>query len=116
MRSNAGAYFINPFPGSARAWRAPFGALAKRLEKAPISPGGTSENSPAFQRREAGPEVSSPEGTVEPGPLASLFQPSLRDFRQHRIVPGVETPGYSHPVPFGTKFHEFPYVIRLNAV
>jgi hypothetical protein len=79
-------------------------------------PEGTSENSPAFRRREAGPEVSSPEGTVEPGSLASLFQPSLRDFRQHRIGPGVETPGYSHPVPFGTKFHEFPYCISLNAV
>jgi hypothetical protein len=33
------------------------------------SPEGTSENSPAFQRRERDPKVSSPEGTAESAKL-----------------------------------------------
>src|SRR5579859_1064247 len=48
-----------------------------RLPQRLAVPEGLYENSPAFQRREGFPEVSSPEGTVESGPSASLFQPSL---------------------------------------
>ena len=44
-----------------------------------VVPEGLCDNSPAFQRREGIPKVSSPEGTVESGSSASLFQSSLRD-------------------------------------
>jgi hypothetical protein len=64
-------------------------------------PKGQNENSPAFQRRVGGLKVSSPEGTVESGSSASLFQPSLRDWFDVYPRPGVETPGYFRKVPTG---------------
>src|SRR5437660_5907847 len=64
-------------------------------------PEGLHENSPAFQRRERWPEVSSPEGTSESRSFVSLCQPSLRDSFGGWPRPGVETPGYSHFVPPG---------------
>src|SRR5438309_11429967 len=64
-------------------------------------PEGLCENSPAFQRRGGIPEVLSPEGTVESGSVALSFQPSLRDSLADCPRPGVETPGYSYPVPSG---------------
>jgi len=56
-------------------------------------PGGTAENSPAFQRWVGTPEGLSPEGTADSAPI----QPSLWDFLPPNLVPSVETLGYSHP-------------------
>jgi len=74
-------------------------------------PGGTSANSPAFQRRVAGAKtIRVPLGRLPPCPAldvhpsqttahAALYipdrwQPSLRDGAHGRSRPGVETPGY----------------------
>jgi hypothetical protein len=58
-----------------------------------LGPGGTSDNSPAFQRRGGEKRDSRPEGTIENTPCP---QPSLRDGWMLSIrSPGVETPGYS---------------------
>ena len=57
-----------------------------------LCPEGTSENSPAFQRRVWTCRGTSPEGTAE---WALGLQPSLRDGVCLRADPGVETPGYS---------------------
>ena len=71
-------------------------------------PKGQDENSPAFQRRVAGNQPTSPAGTAEMiGPLSQI-QPSLRDSKPPGTFPGVETPGYSHSVPPGTTFPELP--------
>jgi hypothetical protein len=67
----------------------------------PAVPKGQHENSPAFQRRELSPEILSPEGTVDSGSSATLFQPSLRDLFGGCPFPGVKTPGYSRKVPPG---------------
>ena len=45
--------------------------------------------------------------------LGMESRPSLRDSFGDGSGPGVETPGYSHPVPSGQKFHEFPRGINL---
>jgi hypothetical protein len=63
-------------------------------------PGGTNDNSPAFQRWVHIPSDSSPEGTAEMR-MGMEFQPSLRDLQDIQRVPGVDTPGYSHGVPPG---------------
>src|SRR5260370_22075026 len=56
-------------------------------------PGGTSENSPAFQRWVRGLCGISPVGTAE----KRLVRPSLRDLRASDDNPSVETLGYFHP-------------------
>ena len=58
-----------------------------------IVPKGHLENSPAFQRWVKRGVRQSPEGTVESMPQTSC-QPSLRDFYNFPVTPGVETPGY----------------------
>ncbi len=59
-------------------------------------PGWTSDNSPAFQRRDSGRKPPSPERTAEwPRPFASI-QPSRRDLNALDHLPGVETPRYFH--------------------
>ena len=55
-------------------------------------PGGTSENSPAFQRRDHGANPASPAGTAEFVRVGSAVPAGLI----HRpAAPGVETPGYA---------------------
>ena len=54
-------------------------------------PGGTGENSPAFQRWVRTSRSISPEGTTEGGRV----RPSLRDLSRRDLQPSVETPGYS---------------------
>ena len=56
-------------------------------------PGGTAENSPAFQRWVWTPEGLSPKGTSDSAPI----QPSLRGLKLQNLFPSVETLGYSHP-------------------
>src|SRR5438445_2516124 len=56
-------------------------------------PGGTHENSPAFQRWDACHANTSPEGTAERRCRRVLVQPSLRDSISIDHDPGVETPG-----------------------
>ena len=63
-------------------------------------PGGTSDNSPAFQRWDDFRWLQSPGGTAEiisnsHGFSTNQSQPSLRDSFQLTALPGVETPGYS---------------------
>jgi hypothetical protein len=48
---------------------------------------------------------SHPEGTAESPVLPTGLQPSLRDWIPRSLVPGVETPGYSHVVPPGREEH-----------
>src|SRR5438445_11367053 len=48
-------------------------------------PEGLPENSPAFQRREGVPEVSSPEGTAEINPFNPLFLPSSPPCNLERV-------------------------------
>src|SRR5216684_1055949 len=84
-RRSAGNQFL------AGSIRAKLNAVRKfRAFAAHGSPGGTSENSPAFQRRETGPEVLSPAGTAEIMRPTGRVQSSLRDFRQHRIDPALK--------------------------
>jgi hypothetical protein len=57
-----------------------------------LCPEGTTERSPAFQRRVSGTiESVRPEGTVE---YQDSAQSSLRDESPLSGFPGVETPGY----------------------
>src|SRR5258708_34842924 len=63
----------------------------------PLCPGGTSDNSPAFQRWERRSMSSRPEGTAEP----ALIQPSLRDLAAPPFQPNAEALGYSQNVPAG---------------
>jgi len=60
-------------------------------------PGGTAENSPAFQRSFQRwvwtPEGLSPEGRADSAPI----QPSLSGLGTTNVFPSVETLGYSHP-------------------
>ncbi len=69
-------------------------------------PGGTSENSPAFQRRDQPADKPRPEGTAESAAWhtparrsvalsAPSLQASLRDAGSLGVVPGAEAPGYS---------------------
>jgi len=52
------------------------------------SPGGTTDNSPAFQRRERDPEISSPEGTADSGSRKSGKKLIRRWFKkQQRLTP-----------------------------
>jgi hypothetical protein len=85
---------------SARITRTGFAGL-------PASPGGTLENSPAFQRRVEAELMQVPKGrlrlrcTVPKHRSAHAPQSSLRDFDSLPVFPGVETPGYCHDVPPG---------------
>ena len=66
-------------------------AVELRTNASVSCPGGTSGNSPAFQRRDQPADKPRPEGTAEnQGPL----RPSLRDLSLGTPKPGVETPGY----------------------
>ena len=71
MKSNSSSQWGRPFPrvalrGSGRRGRRPERASRPMpLGFDPHHPGGMAENSPAFQRRDAGERPSSPEGTVE---------------------------------------------------
>lgn len=59
------------------------------------SPEGTSDNSPAFQRRAVPKPTVSPEGTAE---VLAVPRPISRPFGarpNNPCFPGVETPGYS---------------------
>src|SRR5437899_4055014 len=67
-------------------------------------PGGTDENSPAFQRWDVCHTRTSPEGTAERWRDPVHVQPSLRDSNSPDVLPGVETPGYSRVVPPGQWF------------
>src|SRR5437762_3172828 len=67
-------------------------------------PGGTDENSPAFQRWDVCHTRTSPEGTAERRRDPVNVQPSLRDSNSSDVLPGVETPGYSRVVPPGQWF------------
>ena len=59
-------------------------------------PKGHLEISPAFQRRDRGKWLPSPEGMAEVIAVSMRrFQPSVRDGDHSVIEPGVETPGYS---------------------
>ena len=64
-------------------------------------PGGTNENSPAFQRRDEANPRRSPEGTAEIMSRMSGIRPSLRDSKPPDTFPGVSTPGYFREVPPG---------------
>ena len=68
-------------------------SLPSLLRTLAVCPGGTSENSPAFQRWDRCRIVLSPAGTAEP----ACLQPSLRDSCHTTSTPSVETLGYSHP-------------------
>jgi len=99
-----GAHGSNLLPPPLRSKRAVATQGIQRRKSAfvpvlPASrPGGTSENSPAFQRRDQAAEESRPDGTAEAqGPI----RPSLRDLSLVTSKPGVETPGYSRDVPPG---------------
>src|SRR5690348_3646452 len=69
-----------------------------------LSPGGTSDNSPAFQRRELSGHHTSPEGTAEQG---TFFQPSLRDSASHHSNPAVSCRAIFNG-SFGTKPRSAP--------
>jgi hypothetical protein len=60
-----------------------------RVSAAHRSPGGTSDNSPAFQRRERDAEVSSPEGTVDSssGKLGKTTDPARRSRSRSALTP-----------------------------
>src|SRR5262249_39762865 len=66
----------------------------------PVHPGGMNENSPAFQRRDRGLVVSSPEGTAE----STVRRTALRDLCVWASIPSVETLGYFRLVPPGLQF------------
>jgi hypothetical protein len=63
-----------------------------------ISPEGTIENSPAFQRRVTCAEMTSPAGTADDrfGPNSSAAPSGLGP---HGLLPGAKAPGYSRRVP-----------------
>jgi len=89
-------------------WHRPCeGTLGARQNSSPCKspavwrcPGGTIDNSPAFQRGVGWPGRASPEGTAE-NPIRNWHmdgcpQPSLRDGFPWAVGPSVETLGYSH--------------------
>jgi len=59
---------------------------------------GTSENSPAFQRRVEYETNQVPQGRLT---VSLPIQLSLRDLAVGWPIPGVETPGYFRQVPSG---------------
>src|SRR6266851_3533268 len=67
-----------------------FASLSRALQRCP---GGTSDNSPAYQRRERGPVRLSPDGTAEWKQTGAAIQASLRDSTVFVRCVGVETPG-----------------------
>src|SRR5437899_1099308 len=79
-------------------------------------PGGTGENSPAFQRWDACHARISPEGTAESWCRRLPVQPSFRDSNSIDHNPGVETPGYHRDVPTGQTFIEFPKGISPSVI
>jgi hypothetical protein len=80
---------LNPIP-SRRETTSP-SAIRKSMEDCP---GGTCENSPAFQRWGGKRTLLSPEGMAERRRSRAPVQPSLRDLFCGDSFPGVETPGY----------------------
>src|SRR5262245_7570791 len=76
-------------------------------------PGGTNENSRAFQRWVVRVATTNPKQTAETLPQGVTVQPSLRDSDSTDQIPGVEAPGYSHDVPSGQSCVGCPKVIAL---
>ena len=72
----------------------PFGNSCEQDLK--LCPEGTADNSPAFQRRERGPNSTSPEGAADRNPRSAAVQRSLRDMAVFVTPPSVETLGYFH--------------------
>ena len=68
-----------------------------------LSPGGTNENSPAFQRRVRIGKVISPGGTADPADLGhnGAFNRPFGTHGNLKSTPGAEAPGYCHDVPPG---------------
>src|SRR6266852_4338777 len=72
-------------------------------------PGGTFDNSPAFQRRDSGRRRSSPKGTAECKQTREVAQPSFRDWATFVRSPGVETPYLSRVAQVSNLlFRRFP--------